>query len=264
MESAAISKALYAVLKSPFAVKIIWSKAWSSTFKLRCFKPLSCVILFVNPSLISSSESFLSSNTLHLETIAGVIDTYGFSVVEPIKIISPLSIAGSKLSLCALLNLWHSSSKRYVLLPYILKVFLPSSITFLTSATPEVTAFNLTKLPFVALEIMFASVDLPHPGGPQKMQLPNLSARIARNNKESLSTKCFCPRNSVKSSALILSASGLFISFCVLKSNKSILLPKLFLNFYIRIHCITTPFLFQHKKVLHFETFVWYNVCDLR
>ena len=40
-----------------------------------------------NRLTISSSVNFLNSKTLHLETIALVIDTKGFSVVEPIKII---------------------------------------------------------------------------------------------------------------------------------------------------------------------------------
>ncbi len=38
------------------------------------------------------------------------MEAYGFSVVEPIKIIVPCSIAGNRLSDWVLLKRWHSSS----------------------------------------------------------------------------------------------------------------------------------------------------------
>ena len=44
--------------------------------------------------------------------MAGVMLTMGFSVVEPMKRMRPLSMAGKMLSLCALDQRWHSSSSR--------------------------------------------------------------------------------------------------------------------------------------------------------
>ena len=49
--------------------------------------------------------------------MAFVMLIMGFSVVEPMNLIVPFSSAGKMLSDCALLHLWHSSSKRYVYCP---------------------------------------------------------------------------------------------------------------------------------------------------
>ena len=49
-----------------------------------------------------------------------------------------------------------------------------------TSATPLVTAFNLTKVARVVSAMMDAKVVLPQPGGPQKIELVKRSASIAR------------------------------------------------------------------------------------
>lgn len=56
-------------------------------------------------------------------------------------------MAGRSESDCVLLKRWHSSSRRYVFLPYSFKAVRASSTAFLTSATPLCTAFNLMKLP---------------------------------------------------------------------------------------------------------------------
>ena len=52
---------------------------------------------------VSTSRSVSGSNwnTRQRLTIAGVMDTIGFSVVEPIKRMIPRSMAGRMLSLCA-------------------------------------------------------------------------------------------------------------------------------------------------------------------
>ena len=44
--------------------------------------------------------------------MAGVMEAYGFSVVEPIKTMVPCSMAGKSESDCVLLKRWHSSSSR--------------------------------------------------------------------------------------------------------------------------------------------------------
>ena len=76
--------------------------------------------------------------------------TMGFSVVEPMKRMVPPSMAGRMLSLCALLQRWHSSSSRYVAWPVEHTAFLaPPCSTSRTSATPLVTAFSCTKAALV-------------------------------------------------------------------------------------------------------------------
>ena len=63
---------------------------------------------------ISSSESGSSSITAQRESRAALTSKYGFSVVAPISVISPLSTAGRSASCCALLKRWISSRNRIV------------------------------------------------------------------------------------------------------------------------------------------------------
>ncbi len=60
---------------------------------------------------LTSVAYFTLRGTLWFRIIAALA-IMGFSVVEPIKRISPSSIAGRMLSDCALLQRWHSSSSR--------------------------------------------------------------------------------------------------------------------------------------------------------
>ena len=87
------------------------------------------------------------------------------------------------------------------------------------SATPLDTAFSFSKGHWVAFAIMWASVVLPQPGGPQKMQLPNLSARMLRRKREFSPTTCRCPINSFITCARIRSAKGAAPVFNVSKKN---------------------------------------------
>ena len=67
----------------------------------------------------------------------------GFSVVEPISLMVPFSMAGSMLSDCALDQRWHSSKSRKLSRPYISRASRAFLTISRTSDTPEVTAFSL-------------------------------------------------------------------------------------------------------------------------
>ena len=144
------------------------------------------------------------------------MEWYGLSVVVPIKTIVPSSTAGKMLSLCALLQRWHSSRSKYVWRENKLLSFLASSIIFLTSATPLETAFNFLKIPLFWFAIMFAKVDFPVPGGPKKIALPRVPASIARLKKEPFFAICSCPTKSSNVFGLILWAKGIRFSSVII------------------------------------------------
>ena len=76
---------------------------------------ISTILDFIIIAVMTSSMlSGRNSKMRHRLTMAGVMDTSGFSVVEPIKRTMPFSIAGRMESDCDLLQRWHSSSRRYV------------------------------------------------------------------------------------------------------------------------------------------------------
>ena len=62
--------------------------------------------------LTSSADSGSKWNRRQRLTMAGVMAIIGFSVVEPMKRITPCSMAGRMESDWALLQRWHSSSSR--------------------------------------------------------------------------------------------------------------------------------------------------------
>ena len=163
------------------------------------------------------TSSFVSAskrNRRQRDTMAGVMAIMGFSVVEPIKRMVPASIAGRMESDCALLQRWHSSNKRYVGRPYMERRLSAALMTSRTSATPLVTALSLTNSLRVWFAMMEASVVLPVPGGPQKMELVSRSASIARRNSRPGPTMASCPMNSCSVRGRMRSASGASFWFC--------------------------------------------------
>ena len=136
------------------------------------------------------------------------METIGFSVVEPIKRTIPLSRAGKMESLCVFDQRWHSSSSRYVGVPYSFKSFSACSITARTSLTPAVTALSFAIFAPVCAAITLASVVFPQPGGPKNMLLVSVSVSMARLKSLPLPTICSCPMNSSSVLGRILSASG--------------------------------------------------------
>ena len=111
--STANSTALSAARTSPFARSAMCAIAsgCTSTDRLPYPRSLSEIARLIAVTM-SSRESGQNRNRRHRDTMAGVMAIIGFSVVLPMKRITPCSIAGRMLSDCALLQRWHSSSSR--------------------------------------------------------------------------------------------------------------------------------------------------------
>ena len=66
----------------------------------------------MSAALTSSAVRRSKRNNLQRLTMAGVMAIIGFSVVEPMKRMTPRSMAGKMESDCALDQRWHSSRSR--------------------------------------------------------------------------------------------------------------------------------------------------------
>ncbi len=114
-----------------------------------------------------------------------------------------------------------------------------SFTTFLTSATPEVTAENWTKWERERRAIMRANVVFPEPGGPQKIRETSLSSSSIFRKIFPFPTICSCPTNSSNVWGRIRSARGARLSLLLASSwwNKSSSIVLLYLpwNFDILI-----------------------------
>ena len=117
-------------------------------------------------------HSFSSFITWHLDSKGEIIEKDGFSVVAPIRVITPFSICGKKLSCCALLNLWISSINSIVWRPSE-KFCLAFSKIILKSFTPDRTADNSKSSVQNCLDTVLAIVVLPQPAGPQSIKDDN-------------------------------------------------------------------------------------------
>ena len=123
--------------------------------------------------------SGLSTWTFDRDSSAEFTSNEGFSVVAPIRTMSPASTRGRKASCCALLKRWISSMNRSVRAPPRRRASSASAITARISLIPESTALNATNRACVAVAISRASVVLPVPGGPQRMIDCSRSCSIA-------------------------------------------------------------------------------------
>jgi hypothetical protein len=108
----------------------------------------------------------LSAYTWQRDRSAELTSKYGFSVVAPIRVITPSSTDGSNASCCALLKRWISSRKRIVRRPSAPSRSLARARTARTSATEAETAESSSNAAPVAPAMIRASVVLPLPGGP--------------------------------------------------------------------------------------------------
>ena len=131
----------------------------------------------------------------------------GFSVVAPIKVISPDSTCGKNASCCALLKRWISSTNKIVRKPKF-QFCRACSITFSTSFLPLVTALSSINSAFTSCAIIRASVVFPVPGGPQKIKLTGSPCTTIWRNSSPLPSNCPCPITSSKLFGRIRSASG--------------------------------------------------------
>ncbi len=113
--------------------------------------------------------------------------------------------------------------KRMVFLCSILRRSRASSTIFLKSATPALTALTGLKWEEVMFAMIFASVVLPLPGGPQSINEGIWPLSINWRKACPLPTICSCPTNSSNVRGRIRAARGasFSISFFIRRSNKS-------------------------------------------
>ena len=117
----------------------------------------------------ASLVSGWSTNTFERESSAALTSNDGFSVVAPIRTMSPASTRGRNASCCALLKRWISSTKTIVRRPVRRRRSCAAAMTSLISLMPASTALKGTKCACVSSAMIRASVVLPVPGGPQRM-----------------------------------------------------------------------------------------------
>jgi len=101
----AISRVFSKILASAFEDSIRNFLALGSIFTLSSFRPLLRILSRF------SSESSLRTNTRQRERRGPITSKDGFSVVAPMRTMSPFSTWGRSLSCWALLKRWISSMK---------------------------------------------------------------------------------------------------------------------------------------------------------
>ncbi len=156
----------------------------------------------------SSSPSGWSTSTRQRDRSAALTSNEGFSVVAPIKAIVPSSTAGSSASCWALLNRWISSMNRTVR-PPLRRAVRASTRASRTSFTPEPTAEIAVNRDRDSRASRRASVVLPVPGPPQRINEgrgppSTVSLRTSRPSP----MRCPWPTNSPMSLGRIRSANG--------------------------------------------------------
>ena len=109
------------------------------------------------------------TKTFDRESSAAFTSNEGFSVVAPIRTMSPASTRGRNASCCALLKRWISSTKTIVRRPDERRRTCAAAMTSLISLMPASTALKATNCALVMSAMTRASVVLPVPGGPQRM-----------------------------------------------------------------------------------------------
>ena len=170
--AAAISSMLSATRASPFAYRAMPASARRSTVDVAAAPRPALWVARARAGgcvTIASRPSGCSTKTFERESSAAFTSNEGFSVVAPIRTMSPDSTRGRKASCCALLKRWISSMKRIVRRPERRRASSASAITSRISLMPDSTALNVMKCARVTFAITRASVVLPVPGGPQRM-----------------------------------------------------------------------------------------------
>src|SRR5260370_1432957 len=109
------------------------------------------------------------TTTLQRDSSAELTSKDGFSVVAPMRMMSPDSTYDRNASCWALLKRWISSMKTIVFDPRDARAFRASSISALMSLMEVDVAEKGTKRARVVRAMMRASVVFPEPGGPQKI-----------------------------------------------------------------------------------------------
>src|ERR1022692_488462 len=164
-----------------------------------------------NNSTISSAVSARSAYTRERDSSAAITSNDGFSVVAPIRTISPRSTYGRNASCCALLKRWISSMKTIVRRPE-RRRRSASTITALISLMPLSTALNGMNSERLSRAISRARLVLPTPGGPHRITELNSSCSICRRRGLPGPSTWSCPANSSNVTGRMRSASGRFLS----------------------------------------------------
>ena len=161
-------------------------------------------------STSSSSESAVSSITVHRESSAELTSKYGFSVVAPMSVTSPSSTACSTESCWPLLKRWISSMKRTVRTPFPPSRSFARAMTARTSSTRADTADSSSNAPPVRAATIRAMVVFPVPGGPNRIIDGDRSSSIARRSADPGPSTCCCPTRSSRVDGRSRTASGAF------------------------------------------------------
>ena len=131
---------------------------------------------------------------------------------------TPCSTAPNSESCCDLLKRWISSMNSSGAFWSKNRCLRADSITSRTSFTPDVTAERVKNGRSNCVATIFASVVLPTPGGPQRMNDGTLPVSKNLRNTPFLPTRCSCPiyssivrgrSRSAKGAGIGLSFSGL-------------------------------------------------------
>ncbi len=137
VEKTASSSAFKTFRASPPAERARWVRASSQSFTGNAPSPCSrsrTARSMIAPICCSSSD--FNWKIRLRETNALITSKYGFSVVAPIKVRTPLSTCGNRASCWALFQRWTSSTNRIVRMLYSFRLSWASAITRRSSPTP--------------------------------------------------------------------------------------------------------------------------------
>ena len=157
----------------------------------------------------SSLERLLRTKTWQRDSRGVMTSKEGFSVVAPIRTMSPRSTAPRRASCWALLKRWISSMKSTGAEAWEKRDLLRAwSMTSRTSLTPALTAESVKNSRSMESAIMRARVVLPTPGGPQRIKEERMPLLIILCSTHPGPTRCFCPTYSSREWGRILSGRG--------------------------------------------------------
>ena len=163
----------------------------------------------------SSLDRGCSTYTTARDKSAELTSNDGFSVVAPTKVNSPLSTCGKKASCWLLLKRCTSSTNTIVWRPCAAATLAISTASRM-SLTPPSTALMETKRASNASAIRRASVVLPVPGGPHRMQLCGIPLSKATRKDCPSPTSCCWPITSASVRGRKRSASGTRTAACTM------------------------------------------------
>ena len=206
--AAANSRKFSAARASPLAKRAMAGSTSGSTSRSKPRPRVRSSIARCRMTITASACSGCSTNTLERESSAAFTSNEGFSVVAPIRTMSPASTRGRNASCCALLKRWISSTNTMVRRPVRRRRSWAAAITSRISLMPDSTALNGTKDASVRSAMSRASVVLPVPGGPQSNSDCRTSFSIARRSGAPGARIASCPTISSSVRGRMRSASG--------------------------------------------------------